>query len=98
MSEQRVLIFDTTLRDGGQAPGSSPRPAASLELARQLDTLGVDIREGGFPIASPADAEAVRQIAQQIRRPVIAALARCHKADLEKAAWSLEPAERGRIH
>ena len=98
MTEQRVLIFDTTLRDGEQAPGFSLRPSEKLELARQIDALGVDIIEAGFPIASPADAEAVRQISAEIRRPVIAALARCHKADLERAAWAIEPAERGRIH
>jgi 2-isopropylmalate synthase len=97
MSE-RVLIFDTTLRDGEQAPGFSLRPAEKLQLARQLDALGVDIIEAGFPIASPADAEAVRRISTEVRRPVVACLARCHRADLEKAAWSIEPAARGRIH
>jgi len=69
-----------------------------LLLAKQLEALGVDIIEAGFPIASPADAEAVRTIATEIRRPVIACLARCHRADLERAAWALEPAEQGRIH
>jgi 2-isopropylmalate synthase len=98
MGDQRVLIFDTTLRDGEQAPGFSLRPAEKLQLARQLDALGVDIIEAGFPIASPADAEAVRRIATEVRRPVIACLARCHRADLEKAAWSIAPAARGRIH
>ena len=98
MGDQRVLIFDTTLRDGEQAPGFSLRPAEKLQLARQLDALGVDIIEAGFPIASPADAEAVRRIATEIRRPVIACLARCHRADLEMAAWSIQPAARGRIH
>ena len=98
MPQQRVVIFDTTLRDGEQAPGFSLRPAEKLQLARQLDALGVDVIEAGFPIASPADAEAVRRIAAEVRRPIIACLARCHRADLEKAAWSLEPAERGRIH
>jgi 2-isopropylmalate synthase len=98
MSDQRVKVFDTTLRDGEQAPGFSLRVSEKLQLARQLDRLGVDIIEAGFPIASPADAEAVRRISQEVRRPVIAALARCHRADLEKAAWSLAPAERGRIH
>ena len=98
MSEQRVWVFDTTLRDGEQAPGFSLRTSEKLQLARQLDELGVDIIEAGFPIASPADAEAVRRIASEIRRPVIACLARCHRADLEKAAWSIEPAARGRIH
>src|SRR6188768_4412252 len=98
MGQDQVPIFDTTLRDGEQAPGFSLRPSEKLTLARQLDALGVDIIEAGFPIASPADAEAVRTIATEIRRPVIACLARCHKADLERAAWALEPAEQGRIH
>jgi 2-isopropylmalate synthase len=95
---EHVRVFDTTLRDGEQAPGFSLRPAEKLQLARQIDALGVDIIEAGFPIASPADAEAVRQIATEIRRPVIACLARCHRADLEKAAWAIKPAARGRIH
>ena len=98
MGQPQIRIFDTTLRDGEQAPGFSLRPAEKVLLARQLDALGVDIIEAGFPIASPADAEAVRQIASEVRRPVIACLARAHPADLERAAWSLEPAERGRIH
>jgi len=98
MGQDQVRIFDTTLRDGEQAPGFSLRPSEKLQLARQLDALGVDIIEAGFPIASPADAEAVRTIATEVRRPVIACLARCHKADLERAAWALEPAEQGRIH
>ena len=98
MSEQSVRIFDTTLRDGEQAPGFSLRTSEKLQLARQLDELGVDIIEAGFPIASPADAEAVRRIATEIRRPIIACLARCHRADLEKAAWSIAPAAKGRIH
>ena len=95
---EQVRIFDTTLRDGEQAPGFSLRPAEKLQLARQLDALGVDIIEAGFPIASPADADAVRRIAQDLRRPVIACLARCHRADLEKAAWAIKPAAQGRIH
>ena len=98
MAQEQVRIFDTTLRDGEQAPGFSLRPAEKLLLARQLDALGVDIIEAGFPIASPADAEAVRRIATEVRRPVIACLARCHRADLEKAAWAIKPAARGRIH
>jgi 2-isopropylmalate synthase len=98
MEQQRVLIFDTTLRDGEQSPGFSLRSAEKLQLARQLDALGVDIIEAGFPISSPADAEAVRRIATEIRRPVIACLARCHRSDLERAAWSIAPAARGRIH
>src|SRR5499433_3289999 len=95
---EHVRIFDTTLRDGEQAPGFSLRVAEKLRLARQLDALGVDIIEAGFPIASPADAEAVYRIAQEVRRPTIACLARCHRADLEKAADAIKPAEKGRIH
>jgi 2-isopropylmalate synthase len=98
MAQEQVHVFDTTLRDGEQSPGFSLRPAEKILLARQLDALGVDIIEAGFPIASPADAEAVRRIATEIRRPVIACLARCKQADLEQAAWSIAPAAQGRIH
>jgi 2-isopropylmalate synthase len=94
----RVVVFDTTLRDGEQAPGFSMDVPAKLTLARALDLLGVDIIEAGFPIASPADSEATRQIAVEVRRPVIAALARCRKQDIEEAASALAPAERRRIH
>src|SRR5882672_10467072 len=95
---QHVRIFDTTLRDGEQAPGFSLRVSEKLRLARQLDALGVDIIEAGFPIASPADAEAVSQVAREVRRPVIAALARCRAQDIEEAAMALVPALRKRIH
>jgi 2-isopropylmalate synthase len=94
----RVVVFDTTLRDGEQAPGFSMDVPSKLKLALALDALGVDIIEAGFPIASPADSEATRQIAREVRRPVIAALARCRPADIEEAARALEPAERARIH
>src|ERR1700704_885630 len=94
----RILIFDTTLRDGEQAPGFSLDVEAKLTLARALDALGVDIIEAGFPLASPADAEAVRQISRDVRRPVIAALARCRRQDIEEAARALELAERRRPH
>ena len=98
MGPEQVRIFDTTLRDGEQSPGFSLRVSEKMLLARQLDALGVDIIEAGFPIASPADAEAVRRISTELRRPVIACLARCHRADLEKAAWAIQPAAQGRIH
>src|ERR671916_79936 len=98
MATDRVRIFDTTLRDGEQAPGFSLHPDEKLQIARQLDTLGVDIIEAGFPIASPADAEAVRRIARDVRRPIVACLARCRREDIERAGWAIEPAERGRIH
>jgi 2-isopropylmalate synthase len=98
MSGNRLTIFDTTLRDGEQAPGFSLRIDEKLKMARQLKTLGVDIIEAGFPIASDADAEAVRMISTHVRGPVIAALARCHSKDVERAAWALAPAPRRRIH
>ncbi len=94
----KVIIFDTTLRDGEQAPGFSMDVPAKVKMALALDALGVDIIEAGFPIASPADAEATRQIAHQVKRPVIAALARCRPQDIDEAARALEPAERKRIH
>ena len=94
----RLTIFDTTLRDGEQAPGFSLRIDEKLKLARQLRTLGVDIIEAGFPIASEADAESVRMIGTQIRGPVIAALARCTPKDIDRAGWALAPAPRRRIH
>src|SRR5262249_46602495 len=94
----RVVVFDTTLRDGEQAPGFSMDVPSKVSMAQALDRLGVDIIEAGFPIASPADSEAVRQIALAVRRPVIAALARTRKADIEEAGRALMPAERCRIH
>jgi 2-isopropylmalate synthase len=97
MSE-RVTIFDTTLRDGEQAPGFSLKVNEKLQLARQLDALGVDVIEAGFPIASEADAEAVRAVSAEVRRPVVAALARCRRDDIERAGQSLSGAARGRIH
>jgi 2-isopropylmalate synthase len=96
--KERLFVFDTTLRDGEQAPGFSMRIDEKLMLARQLARLGVDVIESGFPIASDADAEAVRRIAQEIRGPKIAALARACGPDIERAAWALAPAIRPRIH
>ena len=94
----RIIVFDTTLRDGEQAPGFSMDVPSKLSMARALDALGVDIIEAGFPIASPADSEGTRQVAREVRRPVIAALARCRPPDIDEAARALEPAERRRIH
>ncbi|HKY19941.1 MAG TPA: 2-isopropylmalate synthase [Vicinamibacterales bacterium] len=98
MSSDRVTIFDTTLRDGEQAPGFSLRTSEKVELAKQLDTLGVDLIEAGFPIASVDDAEGVKQVAATVRRPIIAALARCRAEDIERAGEALRSAERSRIH
>jgi 2-isopropylmalate synthase len=93
-----VIIFDTTLRDGEQAPGNTMTPEEKLRLARQLDALGVDVMEAGFPAASEGDFRSVRDIAAEIRRPVIAALARCHERDIELAGEAIRGAERGRLH
>src|SRR3954467_2314944 len=90
----RITVFDTPLRDGEQAPGYSLDVSSKLAMARALDALGVDIIEAGFPIASPADSEAVHQIASDVRRPVIAALARTRSQDIEEAARALQPAQR----
>ena len=94
----RITIFDTTLRDGEQAPGFSLTVGEKLQLARQLDALGVDVIEAGFPIASDADAEAVRTVAADVRRPIVAALARCRPDDIDRAGRSVGAAARPRIH
>jgi 2-isopropylmalate synthase len=93
-----VRVFDTSLRDGEQAPGFSMTPAEKLRMARQLDILGVDIIEAGFPIASDGDFAAVRSIASDVRRPTIAGLARAASADVERAARALDGAAHPRIH
>ena len=92
------MIFDTTLRDGEQCPGASLTPSEKLEIAKQLARLGVDVIEGGFPIASPGDAQAVKMIAQAVKGPTIAALARSLPADIDAAATALAPAKKKRIH
>jgi 2-isopropylmalate synthase len=94
----RVRVFDTSLRDGEQAPGFSMTAAEKLTLARQLDRLGVDIIEAGFPIASDGDFAAVRAIAADVRRPIVAGLARAVTPDVERAAAAIERAARPRIH
>jgi len=98
MADPAVVVFDTTLRDGEQAPGFSMRVEEKLQLARQLDALGVDIMEAGFPIASQDDTETVRRVSTEVRRPVIAALARCAPGDIDAAGKALAPAARSRIH
>jgi 2-isopropylmalate synthase len=94
----RVLIFDTTLRDGEQSPGISLNTAEKLEIAHQLARLGVDVIEAGFPIASPGDFEAVQAIAREVDGPVIAGLARANPADVERAWEAVREAARPRIH
>jgi 2-isopropylmalate synthase len=94
----RIQVFDTTLRDGEQAPGFSMTAAEKLRLAQQLDKLGVDVIEAGFPISSDGDFEAVRTIAGVVRRPIIAGLARAIPADIDRAWAALSNAARPRIH
>src|SRR6202165_4712536 len=97
-ASDRVLIFDTTLRDGEQSPGISLNASEKLEIAQQLARLGVDVIEAGFPIASPGDFEAVQGIARQVEGPVIAGLARTQFADIESAANAVKGAGRPGTH
>ena len=95
---EKVFVFDTTLRDGEQSPGCSMNLEEKLEMARQLDRLGVDILEAGFPVASEGDSEAVKAIAAEIRRPIVAALARANQLDIDRAWAAVKEAARPRIH
>src|SRR5215831_11632376 len=95
---EHVKIFDTTLRDGEQSPGCSMVWAEKLRMAQKLDQLGVDVIEAGFPIASDGDFHAVQALARDVRRPVIAALARCCRDDIERAWQALAEAARPCIH
>jgi len=95
---ERVVIFDTTLRDGEQSPGASMNTAEKLRVAQKLKSLGVDVIEAGFPIASPGDFEAVKTIAAQVRGVGLAGLARCQDKDIDAAWQALALAERPRIH
>jgi 2-isopropylmalate synthase len=95
---EQVTIFDTTLRDGEQSPGCSMTADEKLRMARQLDRLGVDVIEAGFPISSEGDFHSVQLAAREIRRPVIAALARSCTADIERAWQAVKAAAHPRIH
>ncbi len=95
---RRIKIFDTTLRDGEQSPGASMNLGEKLEVAQTLSDLGVDIIEAGFPIASPGDFEAVREIANSVRGATVCGLARCNPSDIERAWESLKGAALPRIH
>jgi 2-isopropylmalate synthase len=97
-TRDRIFFFDTTLRDGEQSPGCTMHSGEKLRLAHQIASLGVDILEAGFAIASEGDSESIRTIARQVRGPIIASLARCKREDIEAAARSIEPAPRARIH
>ena len=96
--EDRVKIFDTTLRDGEQSPGISLNKQEKLEIAHQLARLGVDVIEAGFPISSPGDFEAVQAIAREVHGPVICGLARANAQDVDAAWNAVKDSERPRIH
>jgi 2-isopropylmalate synthase len=98
MERVRITVFDTTLRDGEQSPGCSMNVHEKLRMAHQLDRLGVDVIEAGFPIASDGDFQAVKTIAAAVRRPIIAGLARACSLDIERAWEALKAAARPRIH
>lgn len=95
---RHIRIFDTTLRDGEQSPGASMNHAEKLEVASALVDLGVDVIEAGFPIASPGDFEAVREIANMVRGATVCGLARCNSSDIERAWQALKGAQKPRIH
>jgi 2-isopropylmalate synthase len=95
---ERIIIFDTTLRDGEQSPGCSMNISEKLQMAHTLEALGVDVLEAGFPVASDGDFAAVQLIAREIRRPIIAALARCKQEDVQRAGEAVREAEHPRIH
>ena len=96
--DERVYIFDTTLRDGEQSPGASLNPDQKFQIACQLARLGVDVIEAGFPLSSPGDFEAVRRIARQVQGPMITALARAARPDIDAVWQAVRDAERNQIH
>ncbi|MDR1415056.1 MAG: 2-isopropylmalate synthase, partial [Odoribacteraceae bacterium] len=95
---ERIYIFDTTLRDAEQVPGCQLNTVEKIEVARQLERLGVDVIEAGFPASSPGDFRSVVEISRAVSAPVICALTRAIKSDIDAAVASLEHARRGRIH
>src|SRR4051812_18645341 len=102
MESKKITIFDTTLRDGEQAPGCSLGGAEKMQVAEQLARLGVDVIEGGFPVSSQGDFEAVQSIAKTVGResdaPEICGLSRCVKGDIEACGEAVKPAKRPRVH
>lgn len=98
MADQKIHIFDTTLRDGEQVPGCKLNTTEKIELALQLEALGVDIIEAGFPISSPGDFHSVEEIARKVKNATVCGLSRAVQKDIEVAAQALKPARRPRIH
>ena len=97
-SAEKIIIFDTTLRDGEQVPGSQLNTLEKIEVARALEALGVDVIEAGFPISSPGDFKSVVEISKVVEKPVISALTRAIEKDIDVAADALKYAKKGRIH
>ena len=95
---RQITIFDTTLRDGEQSPGASMNTQEKIEIAHALVDLGVNVIEAGFPIASPGDFEAVREVSKVVRGSIVCGLARCRERDIDRAWEALEHAETPRIH
>src|ERR1700759_5851559 len=98
MSDKKIYIFDTTLRDGEQVPGCKLNTKEKIELALQLEALGVDIIEAGFPISSPGDFHSVEEIAKIVKNATVCGLTRAVQKDIEVAAQALKHAKRPRIH
>ena len=96
--DNRVIIFDTTLRDGEQAPGASMNESEKLEIAYALERLGVDVIEAGFPVSSPGDFQSVKAVAKGIKHSIVCGLARSVKKDIDAVQQAIKPAKRGRIH
>ena len=98
MAKQKLIIFDTTMRDGEQSPGAAMSRDDKLRIARQLERMRVDVIEAGFPAASPGDFEAVKAVAEVIQDATICGLARANEADIRRAGEAIRPAKSGRIH
>ncbi len=98
MADSQVFIFDTTLRDGEQVPGCKLNMPEKIEIALELEKLGVDVIEAGFPISSPGDFKSVQEICRNVKRPIICGLSRAVEKDIQVAAESLREAQRARIH
>src|SRR3954469_24455849 len=98
MSKDKLIIFDTTMRDGEQSPGASMTKDEKVRIARQLERMKVDVIEAGFAAASPGDFESIRAISAAVRDSVVCSLSRANDRDIARAAEALEPAARKRIH
>lgn len=96
--QEKIIVFDTTLRDGEQSPGASMNITEKLEVARVLADMNVDVIEAGFPISSPGDFESVKRVAQEIKGPAIAGLSRAHNKDIDRCWEAVKHSDKPRIH